>query len=176
MKIRLLAIFAILMLFGAPAVMAKNPKIAVVHIQKAINESEEGARSRAYFEKKAKSSQKKFQKQGKAIQEQEQALRSNMMLAESARAKEMQSINKQKGQLRQELKKAQQEFKQDEMRHLQRISQDLVLVVKKIGEKRKFDMVIEATVRQALLYTTFEITDITSEVVKEYNKMKSGKK
>ena len=175
MKTRSLLLFSALLLILAQPAFAKSPKIGEINMQKAINNSEEGAKSRAYFEKKAAGDQEKFKKQGMAIQQRVQALQDNLMLSEAARNKEIQEIEKQKEELRQAVNQAQQEFKEDEMRHLQRISQDLMLLVKKIGEKRSFDMVVETSVRQAMLYTSFEIEDITDEVVAEYNKMKAGK-
>ncbi|OGG97006.1 MAG: hypothetical protein A2508_08205 [Candidatus Lambdaproteobacteria bacterium RIFOXYD12_FULL_49_8] len=175
MKTRSLLLFSALLLILAQPAFAKSPKIGEINMQKAINNSEEGAKSRAYFEKKAAGGQEKFKKQGMAIQQRVQALQDNLMLSEAARNKEIQEIEKQKEELRQAVNQAQQEFKEDEMRHLQRISQDLMLLVKKIGEKRSFDMVVETSVRQAMLYTSFEIEDITDEVVAEYNKMKAGK-
>ncbi len=69
-----------------------------------------------------------------------------------------------------EAKKLEGTFRQDEIRHRGESFQKLAVVVKKIAEKEKYDLVLELGLRQTILYTKYNMTDITDKVIVEYNK------
>jgi len=149
-------------------------KVAVVNIQQAINQSTEGQKAKTYFQQKLQSREKEFRAKGMAIKAKDEQLQASMMLAEEARQKKQDELDGMKRNLQHEVQKAQAEYRQEESKQLQRISQEIILAVRKIGEREKYDFVMEATLRQTLLYTRMNITDITDDVIKEYNKMKAG--
>ena len=84
-------------------------------------------------------------------------------------------MNRKRQEFRQEVTKAQKSFRQDEARHTANIFKDLVVVVKKIATEDKFDLVLEFNVTQSILYSKYNLVDITEQVTAEYNKIQSLK-
>lgn len=171
-------LFVLLFTLGTStwALGAEKFKIAYVNMQLAINSSNEGQKATEYLKAKGQDKEKEFRAKGMDVTKKQEALQASMMLSEEARQKQQEDLERMKNSLREEVQKAQEEYRQEEIKHLQRISQEVLLAVKKIGEQGKYDLVMEANLRQALLYTPSEVTDITDEVIKEYNKMKTGGK
>ena len=178
MKAISLVLCALLLSAGltTPAEAATKFKVAVVNVQQAINQSKEGKKATAYFQNKLRAKEKDFRAKGMEIKKKDEQLQASMMLSEEARQKKQSELNRLKKSLQEAVQKAQGAYRQEERKQLQRISQEVLMAVRKIGERDKYDLVMEAALRQTLLYTPSEITNITDEVVKEYNKMKTGGK
>jgi len=178
MKQSILACFALVLTLGfvAPAQGAGKFKIAVVNVQQVISQSKEGAKAKAYFEQKMRAKEQGFRAKGMKIKKADEELQAAMMLSEEARAKKQADLNKMKRSLQVGVKKAQDEYRQEERSRLQKISQGVLMAVRKVGERDKYDLVMEASLRQTLLYTPSEITNITEEVVRVFDKMKTGGK
>jgi len=178
MKRTILVYCALLMTLGftASAQAAGKFKIAVVNVQQAISQSKEGAKAKAYFQAQLRNKEQGFRAKGMKIKEADEQLQAAMMLSEAARAKKTTELNQMKRGLQTEVKKAQDDYRLEERKRLQQISQGVLMAVRKVGERDKYDLVMEATLRQTLLYTPSNITDITEEVVKVFDKMKTGGK
>ncbi|MDT8446016.1 MAG: OmpH family outer membrane protein [bacterium] len=173
MRILQIALLLALTFSWSPALEAAGSfKVAVVNMKAAINLSLEGKKSTEYFQKTAQAQEAKFRAQGAEIRKKQESLENNMMLAEEARNQKLQELNGLKRSLQEAVQKAQEEYRKEEMQHLQRIAQEVSLTIKAIGERQGYDLVIESTLQQTLLYSRQPVTDITEEVVTEYNKTK----
>lgn len=64
-------------------------------------------------------------------------------------------------------------MRQDEMRHSTKIFKDLVLVIKEIAKEENFDLILEFNVKQTILFSKYEMIDITDKATERYNKIQS---
>ncbi|MBT4091728.1 MAG: hypothetical protein HOE30_24855, partial [Deltaproteobacteria bacterium] len=74
---------------------------------------------------------------------------------------------------RDDLGKAKKSMRQDEMRHSTKIFKDLVLVIKEIAKEENFDLILEFNVKQTILFSKYEMIDITDKATERYNKIQS---
>ncbi len=95
------------------------------------------------------------------------------MLSEATKSQKRVEIEALKKSLMEEAQKEQNSFRKDEGRHTKKIFEDLVSVVNKVSKEQKFDLVLEFNIKQTILYSRFEMNDITAKVIEEYNKLQA---
>jgi outer membrane protein len=172
MKVFVTSILTGLLLLLTSSAYAQAPlKVGYINMNKAINESDEGRRSKQFLETQFEQSKKALDQKKFTIQAKEQELANSMMLSEAAKKVKKEEVEQLKLELTEEIKKEQTVFRQDEARHTQKIFQDLVSVVKTVAAAEKFDIVMEYNVSQTILYSKYTLTDITDKVILEYNKL-----
>jgi outer membrane protein len=159
----------------AYAIEASDLKIGIVNMNKVINMSNEGKRKKKMLEAQARQTQKLLKMKEEELRAMEKDLKDNIMLNAAAKAQKQSELNKKRQEFRQDVNKAQKSFRQDEARHTSNIFKDLVVVVKKIATDEKFDLVLEFNITQSILYTKYNLVDITEKVTAEYNKIQSLK-
>ncbi len=145
-------------------------------MMKAVNESTEGKSYKKLIEAQVAQSRKEIQQKEQEIIRKQAELQNNLMLNEAAKKQKETEILHMKRSLMGAAKKLEASYRQDEMRHRGKSFQKLATVVKKIAEKEKYDLVLELSLRQTILYTKYEMTDITDKVISEYNKMQPAAK
>mgnify|MGYP006286972253 CR=1 FL=1 len=145
-------------------------KIGYVNMNKAINESDEGRRSKNFLESQFKETKKELDQKKMVIQSKERELSESLMLSEAAKKEKREEIEQLKRELAQEAKQVQNQMRQDESRHTQKILKDLVSIVKSVAQAEDYDAIIEYNIRQTIIYSKHDITDITDKVILEYNK------
>lgn len=174
MKCKTIALLlSIFFAFSVSVSAEVNLKIGYVNMNKAINESDEGRRSKNFLESQFKETKKQLDQKKMVIQSKERELSESLMLSEAARKEKREEIEQLKRELAQEAKQLQNQMRQDESRHTQKILKDLVSVVKSVALAEDYDAIIEYNIRQTIIYSKHDITDITDKVILEYNKRQS---
>ena len=169
--LRTLLILALSLLFQHSALAAGSLKVGVLDLQRCIKESNEGKRAYEVLKKKHESMQKKLdQRQQELVNLQKEIEKQSLMLSLDARAdkqKEFERLRRDLGYLLQDLN---DEMNKAEAASQQEIIKGLEGIIKTIGEKGNYDLIIEKR-NGGLLFST-EGLDITSSVIEEYNKIK----
>ena len=171
----LLLIVCFLIGSNSYAIEGSDLKIGIVKMNNVINLSNEGKRKKKMLEAQARQTQKLLKMKEDELRTMEKNLKDNIMLNAEAKAQKQAELNRKRQEFRQEVSKAQKSFRQDEARHTANIFKDLVVVVKKIATEEKFDLVLEFNLTQSVLYTKYNLVDITDKVTAEYNKIQSLK-
>lgn len=168
-----LFLIACFILLATAAFGQATMRVGYVNMNKAINLSNEGKRSKKFLEAQMQRTQAALKAKEKELIQKEADLKNNIMLNQEARKQKQQEIVALKQALRNELKKAQNSMRQDEVRHTTKIFKDLVLVIKEIAKEEAFDLVLEFNVKQTILYSRYDMTDITDKVTARYDKMQA---
>lgn len=150
-------------------------KVGYVNMNQAINESNEGKRSKKFLEAQFEQSKQLLGMKRNEVEAKEKELNASMMLSEAAKAQKRQEIEALKKALMAEVQKEQNNFRQDEARHTKKIFEDLVSVVNKVAKAENYDVVLEFNIKQTILYSRYEMNDITGKVIEEYNKLQTIK-
>lgn len=167
-------LWSVLFLVPAPQAYAQL-RIALVDLQFALNNSEAGLRSKKLLETRAQKSEAALKKQQERLVALEGELKNSVLLNQSAKQQKQAELEKRILDFNRNRTLAQQEFQADEKRYTENIFKDLKVVVRSIAEAKKYDLVLERGLKNGILYTKFDITDITQSVVDEYNKNQSLK-
>ncbi len=174
MKLKITALITTILLTCSISAFAQATlKVGFISMNKAINESNAGKRSKKFLESQFAKTKQELDQKKAAIETKERELANSMMLSEAAKkAKQEEILNLKKG-LAEEAKQMQNSFRQDEARHTKKILQDIISVVKTVAATEKFDVVMEYNLSQAILYSKYPFKDITEKVILEYNKLQS---
>jgi len=118
----LLPIFGVLFFVMTGSCLAETTlKIGYVNMNKSINTSKEGLRSKKFLEAQLARTRQLLKDKEQDLMAREQELQSNILLNREARAQKQAEIAKFKEELVEERNKAQMEFRQDEARHTGKI-------------------------------------------------------
>lgn len=176
MKLKSIFLVSILfLLFNGTIFGQRVLKVGYVQMNKAINTSVEGIRSKKKLEKKAHDAESKLALKEQQIKIAADDLKNNIMLNQSTKDKKRKEIIALQNNLREELKKAQIEFRQEEAKETKRVFDQLAPIIKRIAKEEGFDFVLEYGVKQAILFSKHPMIDITDKVITEYNKSKAVK-
>ena len=170
LSISFLLFFTVNNLFAADQL-----KIAYVNLNKAINMSNEGKRSKKFLEVQARQTRSDIQKKEQALRQKEKELQDMLMLSSEAKSKKELEISQMKLELRKEIDQAQKDFRADEVRHTGKIFADLKVIISNFAKKRNYDLVLEYNLKQTLLFSKYTIVDITDEITEAYNKQQTIK-
>ena len=146
---------------------ALDAKIAVLDLQKAIQESDQGRKKRDELEKEARQHHERFQKRQREITEKMENLqkRQQALSAEVFQRREVE-INQEWMQLQAEAREANIAIQQKEMRAMEPLIDGLSKVAEKVAKEKEKTIVIEL---QAVVWADSAL-DITDEVLKRFNK------
>jgi len=150
---------------AAPAA-AQSFKIAVVALQKALNEVEEGKRAKANLESQMEQARLKLEKEKGEIEQMRDDLEAQaVMLSETALREKEAAFNVRAAAFQQSMLETQQTMALLEQELTGEILQKLTDTASQIGAEQGYTMVIEKT---AVLYQVAGM-DITDSVVKRHN-------
>jgi outer membrane protein len=176
MKIKITISFSILLFLLTSSVFAQSAfKVGYVNMNRAINQSDEGRRSKKFLEAQFNATRQGLDVKRQTIQVKERELSEGLMLSVEAKAQKTRELGQLKTELKTEMKREQDNIRRDEQRHTKKIFQDLLTVVKTVSEAEKLDLVLEYNVSQTILYSRLEFNDITEKVILEYNKLQAIK-
>ncbi len=150
-------------------------KIGYVNMNRAINLSNEGQRSKKFLEEQANRTRKYLKEQEQKVLKMQAELKNNIMLNQEARSQKQLQISQMRQELRNEVAKAEKSFRKSESQHTSKIFSDLLAVVKKIAEEGKYDLILEFNMKQMVLFSKYQMVDVTEQVIAEYNKIQSLK-
>jgi outer membrane protein len=171
-----MAVFAVV-LAGKIARAADAPayKFGYVDFQRALNEVEEGKKVKSLLKTEFDEKQKKLD----AVQEELQAMKTDLdkqrlILSQEALKEKEEIFRKKFMELQQKLASFKDELQMKEAK----VTQDILVViediVKNIGRKEGYTMILEKS-QNVVLYSLSD-SDMTERVIKEYNSLPKGKK
>ena len=175
MQIRKIAVPLVCMLLMSvgPLLAADVAKIGVVDLQKVLKSSDAGKAAQADISKKGNEMKADFEKKGEEIEKLRKEIdRDSLVLDKEARNDREREIRIKINDLKTLQKKYTQEFKRYEARHVKKIQKAIFGIVKKIGEKEGYLMIVE---NMGVLYYPDSI-EITDEVIRIYNAQIAKKK
>ena len=161
---------------SAGGASALDLKVGIVNINKALNTSQAGERSKKIL--MAAKNQKENDLKAKDAQFRKLVddTRSNsMMLSETAKAEQETQLRDKENALRLEVQDAQRELQEQERKLTESIFSDLRTVIASVGKEKKYDLILEQGASQVILYTPLKFDDLTDEVIERYNKTQGNK-
>jgi outer membrane protein len=159
---------------AAPAAASVKLSIAVVDMQKAILQTEEGKAAKVKIEKDAQSKRDALIKQQDDLNALGQEFQSQQsVLSDESKLERQKEIQSKMQALRTAQISFEQEVRRKEMEETQKIIESLQKIIDEMSRKKGYDFVFERNAG-ALLYAP-SVEDITDEVVKLYNGRSSSK-
>lgn len=168
----------VLTIFTAGAVLgfaspAFADKFAVVDLQRAVTETEDGMRAKATLKKLFEQRQTELSKAEQALSAEKTKLDTEgPKLSREEYAKRVEVLQREMMKLNQQMMQYQQELAAKQAELLDRIHQGILAIIRRIATQDGFDMVVN---RAAVSYARTDM-DITDRVITQYNKQNSGKK
>ena len=163
-----------IILFFCSVSPAFSIEIGVVDLNKALNQSEPGIRSKNILERRGRQKQQEFKLEESELRKIADDLRNNPLLAPKAKEdKERELITRQQ-QLRENVRAFEQEMRLEERRLSEAIFKELKTVIRSISINEKLDLVLEKNAAQVILYMKEDTTDLTQKVIDEYNALKKS--
>lgn len=164
-------IMFLLLIMGIPTYShASGYKIAVVNLQKALNNTVGGKQAKAILERMAKEKQKMIKKAEKKLAKQKAAL--GKLSASDMNSAKLDSYKKNVIKFRALIQKVRTDLAQKEAAYSKNILNSLTSIVKKIRKKDGYAIVLE--VHSGIVDYDPSI-DITNEVIKSYNNLTATK-
>ncbi len=168
----------VLTLFTAGAVLgfaspALAEKFAVVDVQRAVTETEDGMRAKATLKKLFEQRQTELSKAEQGLGQQKQSLeKDRAKLTTEEYGQRLETLQREAMKLQQQMMVYQQELQKKQGELLERIHRGIMAIIRRIATQDGFDLVID---RNAVPYARTDL-DITDRVITQYNKQNSGKK
>ena len=155
------------------AAQAKTPKtsfrIAVVDLNAALNNSEAGKRSKRILLTDKDQMEDALKAQEADLKKRSEDLKSNVLLTESARAQREAELKDLERKLREAVQKAQKELQDKERRYTETIFSELKTVIGVVAKEENFDVVLEKNASQVILFSQYDMVDITEKVIARYD-------
>ncbi|MBU2512970.1 OmpH family outer membrane protein [bacterium] len=175
MKIKFLIVTSLIMLLSLSVIAQETLKVGYVNLNKALNESSEGRRSKRVLQAQKEQVEKSLALKKLEIESKSKELQEGLMLSEATKAQKRNEVEELKKAFVTEAKQEEALLRKDEARYTQKIFEDLVSIVQKIAAAENYDVILEVTLRQGLLYSKYTVTDITDKVILEYDKLQNVK-
>ena len=150
-------------------------KIASVDMNLALNNSESGKRSKKILLADKDQMENALKAQEADLKQKADALKDNLLLNEQARNARETELRDLDRKLREAVQKAQKDLQDKERRYTENIFSEIKTVVGLLAREEKFDLVLEKSASQVILFTEFQMTDITEKVIAKYNAIQGNK-
>ncbi len=162
-------ILGVVLLFVAVAIPAHaEVKLAYVDIQRALNECQAGKKARTSIRADAERAQAKLQKEQAAVQALKDELdKKGMLMPPDQRQNLEDELGRKMRSFQDDVKNERDELRQKDNELTGAIIRDLATVVRQLGEKDGYTMVME---KNSLLWG-IPSNDITDEVIRTYDAM-----
>jgi outer membrane protein len=164
---------ALLLAAAAPRLYAQTTRIAVVDLQRALNETEDGRRAKAKLKRLFKQRQQsldKRQNELKALKEELDAR--GMMMTPEAKQERMADLQKKLMEVQQLYFTLQQELSQKEAQATSGIFAKMGTLLEAMGKEQGYTIIVE---KSAVLYAKPSL-DLTNELIRRYNDAYGKKK
>jgi len=146
--------------------------IGVVDLNKALNQSESGIRSKNILERRGRQKQQEFKLEELELRKLAEDLRNNPLLTPKAKANKEKELIARQQKMRENVRSIEQEMRIEERRLTDVIFKELKTVIRSISIKEKLDLVLEKNAAQVILYMKEDTTDFTQKVIDAYNELK----
>ncbi len=170
-------LFSFIFLFTFSLGLTAAPlKIGVVNLNRALNGSEEGMRFRNLLESEGRQRQQELQLEQEDLRKQVEELRNNVLLKQDARQQKEGDLRKKEQILVQKSRQFEQNLRKKERRITEEIFKELKAVIRTVAKRETFDLILEKSAAEVILYMNNETTDLTDKVVDHYNSLKTPTK
>jgi len=157
-----------ILLWVAPSFSADNGKIGVIDFQKILEASSSGKAAQAEIKKKGQKMEADLKKRGAGIEDRKKKLeREALVMSKEMRQEKEREIRININDLRTMQKKYMADFKSYENKLVNKIQKEVLEIVKTIGKKNGYTMIVERREGGALYYP--KSIDLTDRVIKAYN-------
>jgi Skp family chaperone for outer membrane proteins len=148
-------------------------KFAVVNVQRAVTETEDGRRAMATVRNLFESRQRELSKAEQDLGAEKQKLeKDRATLTRDQYEQRLEALQREAMKLQQQLMLYQQELAKKQGELLERIQRGIMAIVRRIATQEGFGIVVDSTV---VLYIRTDL-DITDRVITQYHKQNSGMK
>jgi outer membrane protein len=162
------ALMALALVLGAAPLAAVEGKIAVVDMQRALNECDAGKRAKDQVKAKFERSQNQLKKQREELDRlKEDYDRKASVLKEEERRNLEKDLESRGLEFKRKYEDFQRDLKETDAELTKSIVEELYELVRDYGEKHGYTLVLEAS-SGALLYND-KAVDVTDEIVKLHN-------
>jgi len=154
---------------------AKKPelRVAIVDLNVALNNSEAGKRSKRILLTDKDQMEDELKAQESDLKKRAEDLKNNVLLTEAARAQKEGELKDLERKLRDAVQKAQKELQDKERRYTESIFSELKTVIGVVAKEENFDIVLERNASQVILFSQFDLVDITSKVIVRYDNIQN---
>ncbi len=142
-------------------------KIAVVDMNRILNESKAGRGEKNKLLAKRDKLQKELSIKETEFKEKVAALDANLLLTEEARKQEELKLRRQFQELQAQMKDSQADLSKRELVATQRVFKKAERIVRRLAKEGDYDLVLERTSAETVLYTREPLEDITKQVISE---------
>ena len=146
--------------------------IGVVDLNRALNESEEGMRSKNLLESRGRQKQQEFKVEEEELMQIAEDLRNNPLLTPKAKQEKEQELQNRQRILREKVRRFEQELRLEERKLTEAIFKDLKAAIRTVSQRNEYDLVLEKNAAQVILYMKEETTDLTQKIIDYYNSLK----
>ncbi len=165
MRKLLLVVLGLFMLFGW--VWAKEMKIAVVDLQKAIVKSEKGRKAKAELDKEFQEKKREIDKKKKELENlRKQLEKETAILSEKAKKEKEKEYRKKIRELQEMIQEAKMDLMKREQELTNQIIKELVEQIRAYAKKNNYTLIIEK--RGGVIYNDPSI-DLTDKMIKLYD-------
>ena len=145
-------------------------KVGVLHVARAIFESEEGKTAMADLQKKVDAKQEEFTKQQKEIQDlQAQIQRQGATLNQEAQAALARNLDNKQISFQRATEDAQKEFNQLRQDIFNRIGRKIAAEVQKYATENNFYLILDSSSQNSQVLFNTSSVDITTDIIKRFN-------
>lgn len=171
-----ISLVAVLCVFGlhlpAQGVDAKELKIAVVDMQKALITVKAGKKAQSRLKKQIDQKQKNIQKKEQKLKtDLDNFQKQSPVLSESKRQERTAALQKRIVEFQQEKAKTQFELQKKEKDMTGPIIEKLKKIVSQFSKKKGYDLVLEKN-ETGVLFSSNSVNDVTTEVIKTFDSKK----
>mgnify|MGYP002003155114 FL=1 len=147
-------------------------EIGIVDLNRALNESEEGMRSKNLLESRGRQKQQEFKIEEEELMQIAEDMRNNPLFTPKAKQEKEQELQNRQRILREKVRQFEQELRLEERRLTEAIFQDLKAAIRTVSQRNDYDLVLEKNAAQVILYMEEETTDFTQKIIDYYNSLK----
>lgn len=163
------AVVSLLMMVTPQNAAAKEIRIGVVDLQRALNESTRGAQARAEFSKRASELQKQIEQRQKQLETMKNELASKAsVLSAQARAEKERAYQDKLKDFQRFYRDAQDELRSKDQELTGSLLQEIQSLIASIGQKGGYTVILERG-ESSVLFMDKDV-DITQAVIEAFNK------
>ena len=174
MQTRWIGILTVLLALTLISVQAEAQlKVGVVDLQKAMEMTEEGKKAKDVFKNEVEKIQRDLKtRQDELNKLKEELERQSLLLSETARYDKEKSYQDKLKDFKRVYEDYQEEMRRKDAELSEKILRQLVEIIEALGEKEKYDLILEKT-QSAVLYKSPKV-DITDAVIRMSNERKTA--
>lgn len=158
---------------GAGVASAQSTKLAFVDLQRALSEVEDGKKAKNRLKKLFEERQKKLDKEQEGLKTLKEKLEGELksdLISKEAKQQKMADYQRRFYELQQLYVQLQKELTEAEAKETKKIFAQFQVVLKDIGLKNGYTMILEKT-ESSILWAPTSL-DVTDQLIQRYNKKK----